>query len=51
MTRQETTFTRTITNQRLQTKSRKKNTSIWPARLSVKDAFGRSQNAVPFLLF
>jgi len=37
VTRQETTFTRTIsTNQRLQQKQRKKNISIWPAKLSVK---------------
>jgi len=37
MTRQETTFTQTTSrNQRLQKKHRKKNMSIWPARLSVK---------------
>jgi len=37
VTRQETTFTRTISrNQRLQTKTPEKEHKIWPARLSVK---------------
>jgi len=48
VTRQETTFTRTINrNQRLQTKHRKNNMSIWPAGLSAKAASKRMPGVSP----
>jgi len=48
MTRQETTFTRTISrNQRLQTKHGKNYMSIWPVSLSISAGAGKFGRRTP----